>query len=78
MNCPKCGAKTKVTDSRLDKEVFTKRVRKCLACGAVFETIERYAREKRSPVSQFATLPKVSDTSEKSKCHSKCHPENQT
>lgn len=58
MNCPKCGAKTKVTDSRLEKEVFTKRVRKCLSCGAIFETVERYTMEKHASINRICDTSK--------------------
>lgn len=39
MNCPICGEKTKVTDSRPDED-SVRRHRKCLECGYVFITIE--------------------------------------
>ena len=39
MNCPVCGEKTKVVDSRSDCESVS-RVRECLKCGYRFKTIE--------------------------------------
>ena len=39
MNCPVCGEKTKVTDSRPNED-SVRRHRKCLECGYVFVTIE--------------------------------------
>lgn len=42
MVCPKCGGKTKVTDSSpTEKKVY--RRRKCVECGHVFATAESYA-----------------------------------
>ena len=40
MNCPKCGGKTSVTDSREFDPEFTMRKRKCKDCGYKFETRE--------------------------------------
>ena len=39
MNCPKCGAATKVADSRSDNKSVHRR-RKCSLCGNVFYTAE--------------------------------------
>lgn len=38
MNCPRCGKRTTVTDSRNGKDAVI-RVRKC-SCGTVFKTVE--------------------------------------
>jgi transcriptional repressor NrdR len=40
MNCPFCGAETKVTNKR-DIDDSTKRRRECLGCGKRFTTYER-------------------------------------
>jgi transcriptional repressor NrdR len=40
MNCPFCGAETKVTNKR-DLDDSTKRRRECLVCGKRFTTYER-------------------------------------
>ena len=40
MNCPFCGAETKVTNKR-DIDDSTKRRRECLSCGKRFTTYER-------------------------------------
>ena len=39
MNCPVCGEKTKVIDSRSDCE-SVERTRQCVECGYRFKTIE--------------------------------------
>lgn len=40
--CPKCGADTKVYDSRATVTGNILRRRKCLACEFRFNTLERY------------------------------------
>lgn len=43
MKCPKCGVdNNRVKDSRNTKLGNTWRARKCLNCGSIFETMERY------------------------------------
>ena len=42
MICPKCGANTKVMDSRCDKNTVHRR-RKCTLCGQIFYTAETIA-----------------------------------
>lgn len=39
MNCPVCGEKTRVKDSRADCESVT-RIRQCVKCGYTFQTVE--------------------------------------
>ncbi len=39
MNCPVCGERTKVRDSREDEDCVRRR-RECLSCHYVFTTIE--------------------------------------
>ena len=40
MNCPECGKKTKVLETRKLTKIVV-RVRKCLDCKKVFETEEK-------------------------------------
>lgn len=42
MTCPVCGGKTKVTDSKADKEAVCRR-RICEECSHVFFTVEQEA-----------------------------------
>lgn len=42
--CPKCGESSVVYDSREQPDGSIVRRRRCLSCGAKFETVERFMR----------------------------------
>lgn len=47
MNCPECGEKTKVLDTRKLTKIVV-RVRKCATCGKVFETVEKRTNDGKA------------------------------
>jgi hypothetical protein len=59
MNCPSCGGKTKVLDSRESTPEATRRRRACKSCGERFTTYEIRLPTKFERVPWLEAIPRV-------------------
>lgn len=63
MNCPNCGSRSKVKDSRQRKDT-RRRIRECRKCGVLFETFDPCAEKvNRIITSTYRRIPKHSTSS---------------